>query len=164
MSLFHHSSLASGEDSRDYDRPLKRDQIQMVLRSLHQDCQTRGRGTIHRFWDLWFWLYMMLRMIFRGLWIDSFPSDVKGKKPFVGQRSVNVSTISSTSQRLPSVISCPQLPGLIILMLLISTYHRRLATALPIPPQFKMDLHCAYIRALDMRPIVVSLLDMPSKI
>ncbi|KAL6321911.1 hypothetical protein AAG906_035620 [Vitis piasezkii] len=36
-----------------------------------------------------------------GLWIDSSPSDVKGKKPFGGQRLVDVSAISSSNQRPP---------------------------------------------------------------
>ena len=35
----------------------------------------------------------------RGLWADSSPSDVKGKKPFGEQRSTDVSAISSSSQR-----------------------------------------------------------------
>ena len=39
--------------------------------------------------------------ISRGLWIDSSPGDVKGKKPFRGQRSVDVSAISSSSQTPP---------------------------------------------------------------
>ena len=74
----------------------------MVLRSL----QPRIARHVVRvpFTDLGYLvlaLYDVEDDIFRGLWIDSFPSDVKGKKPFVGQRSVNVSTISSTSQRLP---------------------------------------------------------------
>ena len=85
----------------------------MVLRSL----QPRIARHVVRvpFTDLGYLvlaLYDVEDGIFRGLWIDSFPSDVKGKKPFVGQRSVNVSTISSTSQRLPKRHQlAPQLPG-----------------------------------------------------
>ncbi|RVW26199.1 hypothetical protein CK203_107674 [Vitis vinifera] len=37
--------------------------------------------------------------ITRGLWADSSPSDVKGKKPFIGPRPTEVSAISSSSQR-----------------------------------------------------------------
>ncbi|RVW34369.1 hypothetical protein CK203_092143 [Vitis vinifera] len=46
-------------------------------------------------------LYNVEDDISRGLWADSSPSDVKGKKPFVGQRSTDVSAISSSSQRPP---------------------------------------------------------------
>ena len=42
-------------------------------------------------------LYDVEDDISRGLWTDSSPSDVKGKKPFGGQRSVDVSAISSSS-------------------------------------------------------------------
>ena len=42
-------------------------------------------------------LYDVEDGISKGLWIDSSPSDVKGKKPFRGQRSIYVNTISSTS-------------------------------------------------------------------
>ena len=49
--------------------------------------------------------------ISKGLWTDSSPSDVKRKKPFEGQRSVDVSTISFTSQRPPRRHQpTPQLP------------------------------------------------------
>ena len=44
-------------------------------------------------------LYDVEDGIFKGLWTDSSLSDVKGKKPFRGQRSVDVSVIGSTSQR-----------------------------------------------------------------
>ena len=46
-------------------------------------------------------LYDVEDDISRGLWTDSSPSDVKGKKPFGEQRSVDVSAISSSSQRPP---------------------------------------------------------------
>ena len=42
-------------------------------------------------------LYDVEDDILRGLWTDSSPSDVKGKKPFRGQRSGDVSVISSSS-------------------------------------------------------------------
>ena len=57
-------------------------------------------------------LYDVEDSISRGLWADSSPSDVKGKKPFGGQRLVDVSTIISTSQRLfRRHQPAPQLPG-----------------------------------------------------
>ena len=46
-------------------------------------------------------LYNVEDGISRGLWTNSSPSDVKGKKPFGEQRSVDVSAISSSSQRPP---------------------------------------------------------------
>ena len=42
-------------------------------------------------------LYDVEDGISRGLWTDSSPTNVKGKKPSEGQRSVDVSAISSTS-------------------------------------------------------------------
>ena len=49
--------------------------------------------------------------ISRGLWIDSSSGDVKGKKPFGGHRSVDVSAISFTSQRpLRCYLPAPQFP------------------------------------------------------
>ncbi|RVX00443.1 hypothetical protein CK203_024662 [Vitis vinifera] len=44
-------------------------------------------------------LYDVEDGISRGLWTDSFPSDIKGMKPFVGPRPTNVSAIGSSSQR-----------------------------------------------------------------
>ena len=57
-------------------------------------------------------LYDVEDCISKGLWTYSSPSDVKGKKPFGGQRSIDVSTISSTCQRPPRRHQLtPQLPG-----------------------------------------------------
>ena len=42
-------------------------------------------------------LYNVEDGILKGLWTDSFPSDVKGKKPLKGQRSGDVSVISSSN-------------------------------------------------------------------
>ena len=42
-------------------------------------------------------LYDVKDGISRGLWTDSSSSDVKGKKPFAGQRSIDVGAISSSS-------------------------------------------------------------------
>nr|CAN83915.1 hypothetical protein VITISV_022301 [Vitis vinifera] len=44
-------------------------------------------------------LYDVEDGITRGLWADSSPSDVKGKKPFIGPRPTEVGAISSSSQR-----------------------------------------------------------------
>ena len=46
-------------------------------------------------------LYDVEDGISRGLWTDSSPSDVKGNKPIGGHRSVDMSAISSSSQRPP---------------------------------------------------------------
>ncbi|RVW29874.1 hypothetical protein CK203_102244 [Vitis vinifera] len=68
---------------------------------------------IERFWFVGLALYDVEDDISRGLWTDSSPSDVKGKKPFGGQRPIDVSTIGSSSQR-PSRrhFPVPQLPRL----------------------------------------------------
>ena len=84
------------------DRPSERDQIQMVLRSLQPRIARHVVGApFTDFGSLVMALYDVEDGISRGLWTDSSPSDVKGKKPFVGQRSTDVSTISSSSQRPP---------------------------------------------------------------
>ena len=84
------------------DRPSERDQIQMVLRSLQPRIARHVVGVpFIDFGYLVLALYDVEDGISRGLWTDSSPTDVKGKKPFGGQRSFDVSVISSTSQRLP---------------------------------------------------------------
>ncbi|RVW21852.1 hypothetical protein CK203_109666 [Vitis vinifera] len=63
------------------------------------DRQTCGRGPVHRFWVSG---YGSVRCRGRHLEriIDRFfPSDIKGKKPFVGSRPADVSVIGSSSQR-----------------------------------------------------------------
>ncbi|KAL6348491.1 hypothetical protein AAG906_008946 [Vitis piasezkii] len=60
------------------DRPLEKDQINMIMRSLQP-----------RFG------------IARGLWPESSPTDSKGKKPSGGQRSGDVGAISSVGMRPP---------------------------------------------------------------
>ncbi|RVW69899.1 hypothetical protein CK203_059131 [Vitis vinifera] len=113
-------------------------------------------------------LYDVEDGISRGLWTDSSPSDVKGKKPFEGQRSIDVSAISSSSQRPPRASrgllfhTRPRDSHDTLLKAILldrhavepgsSEAHRgRIidrshfeATTLAFPPQFKMDLHCAY--------------------
>ncbi|RVW77305.1 Transposon Ty3-I Gag-Pol polyprotein [Vitis vinifera] len=74
----------------------------MVLRSLQPRIARHVVGApFTDFGSLVMALYDVEDGISRGLWTDSSPSDVKGKKPFVGQRSTDVSTISSSSQRPP---------------------------------------------------------------
>ncbi|RVW66341.1 hypothetical protein CK203_065239 [Vitis vinifera] len=68
------------------DRPSERDQIQMVLRSLQPRIARHVVGApFTDFGSLVMALYDVEDGISRGLWTDSSPSDVKGKKPFVGQ-------------------------------------------------------------------------------
>ncbi|WJZ84078.1 hypothetical protein VitviT2T_003703 [Vitis vinifera] len=82
------------------DRPSERDRIQMVLRSLQPKIARHVVGVpFTNFGSLVLALYDVEDGISRGLWTDSSPSDVKWKKPFGGQRSVDVSAISSTNQR-----------------------------------------------------------------
>ena len=84
------------------DRPSERDQIQMVLRSLQPRIARHVVGVpFIDFGYLVLALYDVEDGISRGLWTNASPTDVKGKKPFGGQRSFDVSVISSTSQRLP---------------------------------------------------------------
>ena len=94
------------------DRPSKRDQIQMVLRSLQPRISKHVvKIPFIDFDSLVLALYDVEDGIFRGLWTDSSLSDVKGKKPFGGQRSVDVSAIGSTSQRpYRCHLPVPQLP------------------------------------------------------
>uniref|UniRef100_F6H687 Uncharacterized protein n=1 Tax=Vitis vinifera TaxID=29760 RepID=F6H687_VITVI len=80
--------------------PSERDRIQMVLRSLQPKIARHVVGVpFTNFGSLVLALYDVEDGISRGLWTDSSPSDVKWKKPFGGQRSVDVSAISSTNQR-----------------------------------------------------------------
>ncbi|WJZ84599.1 hypothetical protein VitviT2T_004199 [Vitis vinifera] len=84
------------------DRPSERDQIQMVLRSLQSRIARHVVGApFTDFGSLVMALYDVEDGISRGLWTDSSPSDIKGKKPFVGPRPVDVSAIGSSSQRPP---------------------------------------------------------------
>ncbi|RVW56782.1 hypothetical protein CK203_082741 [Vitis vinifera] len=82
------------------DRPSERDQIQMVLRSLQPRIARHVVGVpFTDFGSLVMALYDVEDGITRGLWADSSPSDVKGKKPFIGPRPTEVGAISSSSQR-----------------------------------------------------------------
>ena len=82
------------------DKPSERDQIQMVLRSLQPRISKHVVGVpFADFGSLVMALYDVEDNISRELWTDSSPSDIKGKKPFVGPRSADVSAIVSSSQR-----------------------------------------------------------------
>ena len=72
----------------------------MVLRSLQPRIARHVVGVpFTNFGSLVLALYDVEDGVLRGLWTDSSPSDVKRKKPFGGQRSVDMSVISSSSQR-----------------------------------------------------------------
>ncbi|RVW99839.1 hypothetical protein CK203_029224 [Vitis vinifera] len=72
------------------DRPSERDQIQMVLRSLQPRIARHVVGVpFADFGSLVMALYDVEDNISRELWTDSSPSDIKGKKPFVGPRSAD---------------------------------------------------------------------------
>ena len=91
------------------DRPSERDQIQMVLRSLQPRIARHVVGVpFTDFGSLVLALYDVEDGISRGLWTDSSPSDVKWKKPFGWQRSIDMSAIGSTSQS-PHHLPVPQL-------------------------------------------------------
>ncbi|KAL6336546.1 hypothetical protein AAG906_025097 [Vitis piasezkii] len=135
------------------DRPSERDQIQMVLRSLQPRIARHVVGVpFADFGSLVLALYDVEDGISRGLWTDSSPSDIKGKKPFVGQRSMDVSAIGSSSQRpLRRHHRSHSFPSLILPMHLISTGHghlvqlmirhtcRRLWLCLIMPPRALRD-------------------------
>ncbi|RVW53236.1 hypothetical protein CK203_091617 [Vitis vinifera] len=135
------------------DRPSERDQIQMVLRSLQPRIARHVVGApFTDFGSLVMALYDVEDGISRGLWIDSSPSDIKGKKPFVGSRPADVSVIGSSNQRpLRRHQPIPSFPSLIRPMHLISTSHghlvqlmikhilRRLWLCLIMPPRALRD-------------------------
>ncbi|RVW59143.1 Transposon Ty3-I Gag-Pol polyprotein [Vitis vinifera] len=78
------------------DRPSERDQIQMVLRSLQPRIARHVVGVpFTDFGSLVMALYDVEDGITRGLWADSSPSDVKGKKPFIGPRPTEATGTSS---------------------------------------------------------------------
>ncbi|RVX07816.1 hypothetical protein CK203_021870 [Vitis vinifera] len=86
VGFFVHFPLAR-EDCQIIDRPSERDQIQMVLRSLQPRIAKHVvEVPFADFGSLVMALYDVEDGISRGLWTDSSPSDIKGKKPFVGPR------------------------------------------------------------------------------
>ena len=84
------------------ERPFERDQISMIMRSLQPRFARHLMGFPHTdFGSLVQALYGIEEGITRGLWSKSSPSDSKGKKPLGGQRSGDVSAISSIGLRPP---------------------------------------------------------------
>ena len=83
-------------------RPLERDQISMIMRSLQPRFAKHFMGFPHTdFRSLVQALYGIKEGISRGLWADSSPSDSKGKKPESGPRPSDVSAIGMTRHRSP---------------------------------------------------------------
>ena len=82
------------------DRPLERDQISMIMRSLQPRFARHLMGFPQTdFGSLVQALYGIEEGISRGLWADSLPSDSKGKKPGAGPRSSDIGTIGTLSHR-----------------------------------------------------------------
>ena len=94
------------------NRPSEKDQISMIMRSLQPRFARHLMGFPHRdFGSLVQALYGIEEGIARGLWSESSLSDSKRKKPLGGQKPVDVSAPSSTSQRPPMHHQpVPQLP------------------------------------------------------
>ncbi|RVW62095.1 hypothetical protein CK203_058926 [Vitis vinifera] len=91
-----------GEDFTDYRPSFKRDHISMIMRSLQPRFARHLMGFPHTdFGSLVQALYGIEEGITRGLWSESSPTDSKGKKPSGGQRSGDVSVISSAGMRPP---------------------------------------------------------------
>ena len=84
------------------DRPSERDQINMIMRSLRPRFARHLMGFPQTdFGSLVQALYGIEEGISRGLWVDSSPSDSKGKKPGSGPRPSDVGAIGMTGHRSP---------------------------------------------------------------
>ena len=84
------------------DEPSERDKINMIMRSLQPRFALHLMGFPHiDFGYLVQALYGIEEGIARGLWFESSPSDLNGKKPLGGQRSGDVNAISSIGLRPP---------------------------------------------------------------
>ena len=81
-------------------KPSKRDQISMIMRNF-QPCYARHLMGFPQtnFGFLVQALYGIDEGISRGLWVDSSPSDSKGKKPRPGSRPSDVGTIITTGHK-----------------------------------------------------------------
>ncbi|KAL6347507.1 hypothetical protein AAG906_026029 [Vitis piasezkii] len=140
----------------------------MVLRSLQPKIARHVvRVPFTDFSSLVLALYDVEDGISRGLWTDFSPTDVKGKKPLGGQRSIDVSAISSTIPQLTGTHSsyAPQQyrpraphqsydhaymsPTLALPYPTAQGTERPLAIASTRPPQLRMDLHCTYHQGLE---------------
>ncbi|RVW73233.1 hypothetical protein CK203_059169 [Vitis vinifera] len=88
-------------------------------------------------------LYDIEEGIARGLWSESSPSDSNGKKPLGGQS--REMSVLSVRQRQFSQLGMPLSQALRKLTEagLLTTLTPR-PPPQPVPPQFMMDLHCAY--------------------
>ena len=84
------------------DRPSKHDQINMIMHSLQPHFARHLMSFPQTdFGSLVQALYGIKEGMARGLWVSSFPSDSKGKKPRSGSRPSNVGTINMTGHRSP---------------------------------------------------------------
>ena len=84
------------------DKPLERDQISMIMRSLQPRFARHLMGFPQTdFGSLVQALYGIEEGISRGLWANSSPSDSKGKKPGSGPRPSDVGAIGMTRHRSP---------------------------------------------------------------
>ena len=84
------------------DRPSESDQISMILRSLQPRFARHLLGFPQRdFGSLVQALYGIEEGIAKGLWVDSSPSDSKGKKSGSGSKPSDVSTIGTIGHRSP---------------------------------------------------------------
>ena len=84
------------------DRPSERDQIGMIMRSLQPRFARHLMGFPQTdFGSLVQALYGIEEGISRGLWVDSSPSDSKGKKPGSGPKPSDVGAIGITRHRSP---------------------------------------------------------------
>ena len=82
------------------DRPSERDQISMIMRSLQPRFANHLIGFPQKdFGSLVQALYCIEEGISRGLWADSSPLDLKGKKPGLGPRSSDVGAIGMTGHK-----------------------------------------------------------------
>ena len=84
------------------DRPSKRDQINMIMRSLQPRFARHLMGFPHtNFGSLVQALYGIEEAISRGLWANSSPSESKGKKLGSGPRTSDVGAIGMIRHRSP---------------------------------------------------------------
>ena len=82
------------------DRPSKRDQISMIIRSLQPRFARHLIGFLHiDFGSLVQALYGIEEATTRGLWSEFSPTESKGKRPLRGQRPRDVGAISSVGLR-----------------------------------------------------------------
>ena len=84
------------------DKPLKRDQISMIMRSPQLRFARHLMGFPQTdFGSMVQALYGIEEGISRGLWVDSSPSDSKGRKPGSGPRPSNVCAIGMIGHKSP---------------------------------------------------------------